>query len=1403
MKQLRFLFAMLLFFVGSAAFAETVEIDGIYYNLSDTAVVTEIPRNYSGELNIPATVEYNGQTYRVTAIKSYAFQNCSQLTAVTIPASVIDIDYPLFSNCENLETIVVAEENPVYDSREGCNAIIRKKGNVLVAGCKNTVIPYGVEEIFYKALAFRSLTRIDIPNSVRILQPGVFEGSGLTNIYIPASVTSLYDNPFRNCMSLTAIEVDEANSRYDSRNNCNAIIETRNNKLVTACRTTVINSSVTAFGSYVFAYRSELSSFEIPENITEIDTYAFGYCTGLDSIVIPDNVTFINNGAFYYCANMKTARIGKGIKKLGNWIFSSCYNLTDLYIEAENVPEYSGNPLEGLNSNVTIHVPASALTAYQNARYFSDFTIVADEGGAAKTIKSTFTTWELYTNNDTYTLGRMHTAEGNDWYAAIEHPQARVAETMLDDTKCLIVDAATNELKISINNMNMFPLTGKVKKIIVNAAGNFHYIDAYVGDRQNQSLNQQAYMSRQENTGGFSDCELTFEGDVEYEDGIVTLSFGGGSPVFLHSITIVQEEGGGQSGPDMSGTTGDLKWEVTENGITSVWVNGIGFTQKQAYRLSITGEGRMGDYDMERNAEGRYVTTAPWIAFPTITEVSISEGAENVGAYAFAGLENLYSVSLPSTLKQISYYAFMNCPIESIDLPEGLTSILGSAFYWCTGLSSVRIPSTVTNVGNNAFQGNNLTELVVAEGNSRYDSRGGCNAVIETATNTLIVGTPATVIPASVTAIGNLAFNNMYYLETMVIPEGVTSIGESAFSSCMKLKEVELPSTVTSIGQRAFNYCKALTKVTLGSGLISIARGAFGDCSNMEEVYCYANPGDLDWADYANSGNFKANKATKFHVFAAALDAWQTKYPNLNATFVGDLSSGEVQLVDPELAFSRDAVHVNYGRLPIAPTLKNKWRVETLWTSANERVATVDQDGRLTVKGIGETEISAIFAGDDVYQTDTASYVLTVLKGVAEVTFPVKLYTTVQGSTDNEWPVATVKPASLAVVYSSNNGNVASVDRTTGAVTLQGVGNALITATFAGNDYYNAAEATYTLSVAKADAKQPQLDFGYVKTVHATIDGTFTEPQINNPEALALSWSTDDAAVATVDENGRVNLTGAVGTTTVTATWAGSDEWKAASASYELEVRIVESVAEETSITFGGEDSTIDEETNLENTTVGNVLFTLDSTQGDGYDSTDQSISLQSTLTGDQIEAIISTTEPGSAEFAAAFTGMSFLLNAGKGSVDVDFFTMGDHQLSVKLGSEASVTFTQNERGTTTIDYDVDVDTWVYIYASMKPATVESRALLRATALRYLSWLNAPVRQHRAPADELSESRLKIYGFNIKPIEIATGISELNAEGATVTVGHRDGRAYNLNGQRVATLQRGINIVNGRKVVIK
>ena len=145
---------------------------------------------------------------------------------------------------------------------------------------------------------------------------------------------------------------------------------------------------------------------------------------------------------------------------------------------------------------------------------------------------------------------------------------------------------------------------------------------------------------------------------------------------------------------------------------------------------------------------------------------------------------------------------FVRCPENykgHYTIQEGVTSIGEEAFYKCSGLTSITIPNSVTIIGEDAFRGcSGLTSIIVESGNTTYDSRNGCNAIIETATNTLVVGCQSTIIPNSVTSIGDGAFEGCSGLTSVTIGNSVTSIGEDAFDECDALQTIFVP-----LGQKA------------------------------------------------------------------------------------------------------------------------------------------------------------------------------------------------------------------------------------------------------------------------------------------------------------------------------------------------------------------------------------------------------------------------------------------------------------------------------------------------------------------------------------------------------------------------------------------------------------------------
>ena len=234
--------------------------------------------------------------------------------------------------------------------------------------------------------------------------------------------------------------------------------------------------------------------------------------------------------------------------------------------------------------------------------------------------------------------------------------------------------------------------------------------------------------------------------------------------------------------------------------------------------------------------------------------------------------KNEYSgaIAIPSTVSyngktyrvtSIGYAAIQDCnSLTAITIPESVTSIEGYAFSGCSSLTAITIPESVVSISGGAFSYcSSVSSIIVAAGNARYDSRNGCNAIIDKYGNNLIQGCSTTIIPENVTCIGysafegcsalagitipksvtsiqDGAFNGCSNLTTLTLPDGVTSIGPGAFMKCDKLTSINIPASVSSIGNRAFYGCSSLTSITIPKDVTNIEDFTFDDCSSLATV---------------------------------------------------------------------------------------------------------------------------------------------------------------------------------------------------------------------------------------------------------------------------------------------------------------------------------------------------------------------------------------------------------------------------------------------------------------------------------------------------------------------------------------------------------------------------------------
>ena len=663
---------------------------------------------------------------------------------------------------------------------------------------KSVVIEDGVTSIGESAFAYcTNLTSVSLPNSVTSMGWCAFtDCTALTSFTISKSVTNITGGAFLGCTGLTSIIVESGNTTYDSRDNCNAIIETATNTLIQGCKNTIIPYSVTSIGSNAFREYTTLTSIDIPYSVTSIGYGAFENCSGLTSIT---------------CG-------------------------------ATEPPTCGGNCFYGVDKSIPVYVPKGKVADYKAADGWKDFGDNIQEitplasGTCGKEGDGSNLTWTLSKNG---VLTISGTGDMADWSNTNPWYENR------SSIKSVVIEAGVTSIGkyafYNCDNLTSVTIPGSVTSIGNYAFNKCSSLASVTIPEGVISIGQRAFWNCTSLTsialpegiksiGVRTFCQCTSLKSVTIPASVTNIydeAFSGCNALteITCKATIPPTCGGGNCFYDVTKSIPVYVPNVDAYTAASVWSSFTNFqslyvaygtcgaegdgsnltwTLSKEGVLTISGTGAMADWYSD--------DYTPWKDYKySIKSVEIVNGVTNIGESSFRNCGELTSVAIPNSIKSIGDGSFNYCNnLTSIEIPNSVTSI-GFAFYACN-LISVTIPNSVTSIATGAFAANSFTSIIVESENTKYDSRGNCNAIIETATNTLITGCINTVIPKDIKIIANFAFASCP-MTSIEIPNGVTSIGNNAFSFCW-LNSVTIPASVTNIGDYAFDYCSALTSIT-------------------------------------------------------------------------------------------------------------------------------------------------------------------------------------------------------------------------------------------------------------------------------------------------------------------------------------------------------------------------------------------------------------------------------------------------------------------------------------------------------------------------------------------------------------------------------------------------------------
>lgn len=814
---------------------------GIYYEiLSDSTVGVSYNsvggtlnnQEYRGDVVIPESVTNSGNTYTVTAILSQALYFCQDVTSLSIPRTVVSISHNSIVACGGLQSIVVAEDNPVYDSRGGCNALIETASNVLLKGSCNTVIPDGIKKIGQGAFKYcLNLTSINIPSTVTHIESDAFWYTGLTGIHIPASVSYIAEGSFASCSNMGTVTVAEDNPVYDSREGCNAIIETATGVLIMGSNNSVIPDGVTAIARYAFSGRNSLSQLVFPSSLTSIGSQAFRSCSSLTELTFPSSVEIIGEEAFGYCRGVTRIDLSEcSIDALKQYVFQYCSGLTDI-IFPSGLKRIESMALYNCTSLENVVLPDGVESVASNAFNGTPWRDNQPEG-------------LVYSGN--VLMGYQGTLPA-DTCLAVREGTRTIADNAFYNKSGLKGITLPSSLRY-IGSSVFYKCT---------SLGNVQFPDSLVEIGKEafydcEGLTEVVLPDGLKRLGknAFNVCknltDLTIGSSLEELD-CTTFS----TCSALRNITVAA------SNPHFDSRGGCNAVIETATGVLVLGCSGTVVPD------GVTSIGQNAFYNstVEHVVLPSSLTSISGSAFRfchNLQDVVFSNTLTSIGAYAFHDCNMLTSIVLPNSVTSIGSSAFLSCSsLINVTLPESITMIASYAFSSCKKLSAIVIPNTVTAIESYAFSNcNALADIVFPESLEAVGTKAFENTAWYRSQPTGIVyagpvlyivkGTlpedTVIVVPEGVRGIAGQAFWNTggRQIAGIKLPQSLRTIGDEAFRYDFRLKEIIIPDKVTTIGRYAFDNCRVLTTVKLGKALTSVGEYAFQYCRELKSVTCMA-----------------------------------------------------------------------------------------------------------------------------------------------------------------------------------------------------------------------------------------------------------------------------------------------------------------------------------------------------------------------------------------------------------------------------------------------------------------------------------------------------------------------------------------------------------------------------------